>query len=319
MKRMILFFCFGSIIHNLAAQKIIESYIRLNDSVEVGKKIFLPCTNKGYTLVDADVTTAVTVLFTENKPDTSLKHYKDFFAEATKKQISVLFISRGIPYDFFFDKKDLDDADVLLSVALRQHNLKDKPVVLAGEGLSGTRALQFVKYYRLGQSSNLFDIKAILLFDSPLDMVRLYKSAEHYIRMNQLDVDLASCRHITYLLKLKFGSKPKSYLTRYLAYSPYSFWDESMDNNRFYKTIPVRAYTAPDIEWRLSERYQNTYDTNLPDMTGFIQSQRYAGNKYAELVVFNQRIPADHGPSHAFALANKQDLMLWVKQQIIRP
>lgn len=319
MKKLFLLFCICLMAIMINAQKISESYVPVKDSVQVGKRSFLPCTNKGYTLIEAEAAKAVVVFFTENKPDTSTKYYKEFFAEAAKKHLSALFICRGKPFDFFFDKKDMDDADVLLSVALRLHNLKDKPIVLAGEGLAGTRALQFVKYYRRGQSSNLLDIKAIALFDSPLDMVRLYKSSEQSLKMNPADSGALSSQYITYLLKLRFGSKPKSYLVRYLDYSTYSFWDDNLQNIGFYKSLPVRAYTEPGIEWWLNIKHKTVYETNMPDMTGLIQALQFSGNKYSELIVFNHRRSTEHGPAYTFALANKEELVHWFMDQISRP
>lgn len=304
---------------NLHAQKIIESYLSVKDSVQVGKKIFLLGSNKGFTLIRADTTSAVAIIFCENKPDTTSKSQIDFFTESFKKHLSILYISKGKPYDFFFNKNEIDDADVLLSVALKQLNLTEKPIVLIGEGLSGTRALQYVKYYKKGLSSMVLDIKAIAIFDSPLDMIRYYKSAEHNLKMSSSGAGANEYKYITYLLKLNFGSRPKSYLTKYLDYSPYSFWAESNEQAIFFNKIPIKAYTEPGIEWWLEAKNKNLYDTNLADMAGFIQTIKNAGNTKASLIVYNYRRRTEHGPEYTFALANKMELADWLMEQVSLP
>ncbi len=316
MKNILSLICFVFCFTNLYAQQIIESYLQVKDSVQVGKKVYLSCTHKGFTCIKADNTSAVAIIFCEDKPDTTSKSQKEFFNESYKKHLSILYISRGNPYDFFFNKKEIDDADVLLSVALKQCSLTEKPVVLIGDGRCGSRALQFVKYYKKGWSSMVLDIEAIALFDSPLDMVRYYKSAEHNLKIKSDSTNADEYKYITYLLKLNFGSRPKSYLTKYLAYSPYSFWDESNEQAIFFNKIPVKAYTEPGIEWWLESKNKNLYDTNLPDMAGFIQSIRNAGNTKSTLVVYNYRRPTEHGSEYTFALANKIELVDWLMEQI---
>ncbi len=304
---------------HLHAQKIIESYLSVKDSVQVGKKLYLPGSSKGFTLIKADTTLAVAIIFCENKPDTLSKSQIEFFTESVKKNLSILYISRGKPYDFFFDKNEIDDADVLLNVALKQFNFNEKPIVLIGDGLCGTRALQYIKYYKKGWSSMVLDLKAIALFDSPLDMIRLYKSAEHNLKLQSGSAGSEEYKYITFLLKLNFGSRPKSYLTKYLNYSPYSFWDDINEQAIFYNKIPIKAYTEPGVEWWLESKNKNLYDTNLPDMAGFIQSIKNAGNTKASLIVYNYRRPTEHGPAYTFALANKSELTDWLMEQVSYP
>jgi hypothetical protein len=295
---------------HIHAQKIIEAYLPVHDSVRVGKKDFLPCNEKGYTLVQADSTKGLLICFSESRLDTTLAWNKDYFKAAATGQLSVLYICSGRPHDFFFTKKDIDPADVMLSVVLEQHALSGQPIVFFGPGLAGTRALQFIRYYQNGQSSNLLDIMGVALFDSPLDMIRLYKTTyKHLLTSKSTYVEDTQ---LLYLLKAAFGAKPKSYLVNYLSYSPYSFWDEKDGNARFFTRYSIRAYTEPAIEWRLKNESGNTYQTALPDMTGFVQALHAAGASFSELIVFPDRTASPGRLGDCFALADKSEFVSWV-------
>jgi hypothetical protein len=294
---------------HIHAQKIIEAYLPVYDSVRVGKKDFLPCNEKGYTLVQADSTKGLLICFSESKVDTALAWNKDYFKAAATGQLSVLYICSGRPHDFFFTKKDIDPADVMLSVVLEKHALSGQPIVFFGPGLAGTRALQFIRYYQNGQSSNLLDIMGVALFDSPLDMIRLYKTTyKHLLTSKSTYVEDTQ---LLYLLKAAFGAKPKSYLTNYLSYSPFSFWDDKDENARFFIRYPIRAYTEPAIEWRLRNELGNTYQSTLPDMTGFIQALQSAGALSADLILLPDRTVSSRKFDDCFALAGKGDFISW--------
>jgi hypothetical protein len=92
-----------------------------------------------------------------------------------------------------------------------------------------------------------------------------------------------------------------------------------MRNIRYYKDIAVRAYSFAPVNFWFSATGKGVNDSNYPDMSGFINELKLAGNKKAELVVFTnerrEKTDKMEVQSNTWNLIDKQELMDWIEKQ----
>lgn len=92
---------------HLNGQRVYEAYTKANDSLRIGngKTDFLPYNNKGYTLVLPDSTKTVSgviVSLEDDKFDLINTPKQHIHPYASAKGFAVLYVSTGIPADFYF-------------------------------------------------------------------------------------------------------------------------------------------------------------------------------------------------------------------------
>jgi hypothetical protein len=93
-----------------------------------------------------------------------------------------------------------------------------------------------------------------------------------------------------------------------------------MTKPTLYASLAVRAYTFADTRYWFSAQGKGIYDSNYPDMSGFINEQKLAGNKKAELIVFhsNSEDPLKsemRRQSSTWDLVDKTELINWMISQ----
>jgi hypothetical protein len=122
---------------------------------------------------------------------------------------------------------------------------------------------------------------------------------------------------ITYLFYENMKSTPETDIRKYIEFSPYSYFDTKMKKPRLYEDLSIRAYTYADIRYWFSAQGKGVYDSNYPDMSGFINEQKLIGDKKAELIVFHSN-PDDKlnnklkSQSTTWDLVDKLELADWI-------
>ncbi|HRH60481.1 MAG TPA: YqiA/YcfP family alpha/beta fold hydrolase, partial [Chitinophagaceae bacterium] len=273
MKCIISLVCCFVFVLSSSAQKIVESYIPQKDSVRIGagKKDYLPFSAKGFTLIlPADTVIKGTIISLEGDafnikemPDDQLIH-----KQANAKGFAVLYVCTGNPVEFYFSDKTISMMDIMINIAMQQYHLPNKNIFLLGVGLGGNRALRYVEYCKKGKSVFNPAIKGVALFDSPLDMARMWYEGMKGIKDNAAESAVIEGKMVTYMLKDNFGGTPKHFVNDYNEYSPYSHYDETNRHIPFFKNIAVRAYTDNDVAWWLQNKKKTYFEMNAPDMAG---------------------------------------------------
>lgn len=93
-----------------------------------------------------------------------------------------------------------------------------------------------------------------------------------------------------------------------------------MKKPKLYLGLSIRAYTYADIRYWFSAQGKGVYDSNFPDMSGFINEQKLIGNKKAELIAFHSN-PDDKlnnnlkSQSSTWDLVDKSELVDWIANQ----
>jgi hypothetical protein len=297
-----------------SGQIIIGQYSLQNDSLRTGpgKTDFLRYSEKGYTIVLPDTTKEIKgtlISFEDKKFDFEADESQQIYHEASAQNIAVLYVSTGIPIDLFFSEKSLYYVDTTIKTVFDRYRLPNRNIFFLGVNLSAHRSLKYIEFCKRGKSKFKPDIKGIVLCDGVLDWVRQWYEGKKAIRDNFSEGSVAEGKIITYLLEKNLKGSPKTNLENYLNFSTYSYFDEADRHIKYFKDYAVRAYTEPATYYWMKERRKTTFDTNFPDMVGFINDLKLAGNNKSELIVFNQdKANMDRrNPNYTWGLVDKTE------------
>jgi hypothetical protein len=306
----------------VSGQKVIEQYISQNDSLRIGfgKTDFLPYNDKGYTLVLPDTTNninGILISFEDRRYDLKSSSKQQVYREATAKSLAVLYVSTGIPVDLFFSERSLTYVDTTIKSVFIKYHLPNKNIFFLGVNLSGHRALKYIEFCKEGKSKFAPDVKGIVLCDGVLDWVRQWYEGKKGVRDNFAESSVIEGKLVTYLLEHNLKSTPKINLENYLNFSSYSYFDDTDRHIKYFKNYAIRAYTEPATYYWLEQKRKTTFDTNFPDMVGFINELKLAGNTKSELIVFNQdNANRDRrNPNYTWGLVDKSELINWIIAQ----
>ena len=316
------------LIGHVQAQKIYESYTRVNDSLRYGsgeRQVF-PCGSKGYTLVLPDgkdeIKGTVLVLNDDriNLQDTSRKQEGHIHEQANARGYAALYLSTGIPVDLYFSEQSLQCVDSLLQAVFTQYRLPNKNVFLLGAMVSGHRALKYIEHCKKGASVFRPAIKGVVLSESAIDWVRQWYECQKQVRDHLTETGFFEGNFITYLFAANMHDTPVTNMQKYLDFSPYSYFDTKMEKPRLYKDLAIRAYTYADIRYWFSAQGKGVYDSNYPDMSGFINEQKLVGNTKASLVVFSSERTSPlqndmRRQASTWDLVDKNELLSWITAQ----
>lgn len=310
------------------AQKVYESYTPVKDSLRYGygpHDVF-PCGSKGYTLALPDPKEAVkgvVLVLNDDKvnlQDTSRPQEGLIHRQANAKGYAALYISTGIPLDLYFSEESLQYVDQLIKTVFSRYQLPNKNIFLLGAMVSGHRALKYIEYCKKGKSSFAPAIKGVILSESAIDWVRQWYECQKQVRDHLTATGFFEGNLITYLFATNLHDTPITNIRKYIDFSPYSYFDTKMEKPVLYKDLAIRAYTYADIRYWFSAQGKGIYDSNYPDMSGFINEQKLAGNTKASLVVFSSQLTDPlrndmRRQASTWDLVDKNELVSWIATQ----
>jgi hypothetical protein len=309
------------LIQKAYTQKIISNYINQPDSLKTGpgEHDFLPYNKKGYTLIlpasNAPIKGVLISLDDHELEIDKVPAQGLIHPEANDKGFAVLYVSSGIPVDLFFNKSSILYIDTVLKSVFTTYKLANKNIFFLGNMASGHRALKYIEFCRTEKSAFNPDIKGVVLCESALDWVRQWYECQKQMRDHLNEVQFFEGKFITYLFNVHFKNTPATDIEQYLRFSAYSYFDTTMRNIRYFKDIPVRAYSFAPVNYWFSANGKGVYDCNFPDMEGIVNELKLAGNKNAELIVFSNetRAPATtmERQSNTWNLIDKKELIQW--------
>jgi hypothetical protein len=309
----------------LRSQQVFEEYKKLNGNLRygTGKSDVMPYGDCGYTLAlpNKSIATRGSIIMLDdqkiNLKDTSDTQHIHIEREANTKGYAVLYVSTGIPVDLYFSATSLIYVDTLLKRIFHQYHLPDRNIFLLGSMVSGHRALKYIEYCRKGKSVFNPDLTGVVICESAIDWVRQWYECQKQVRDNATPVKYFEGNFITWLFKENIKTTPITDINAYIDFSTYSYFDTKMTKRELYKDLAIRAYTFADTRYWFSAQGYGVYDSNYPDMSGFINEQKLAGNKKAELIVFHSN-PDDpiknelRRQSATWDLVDKTELIDWM-------
>jgi len=294
---------------NAYPQKFIEEYKPPQGYLKTGpeEEDILPMVEKGFTLIlsESKETEGVLIL-----PLAKRKKIKENFENeilektAVENNLAVLHIITGNPLDFYFDSGELSNLIKSIQEILNDNDLRDKPVFLFGQSLEGTRALRLAVYLASNRQKFWLMPSAVAVMDSPLDMVRYQDELNRTIlnRFNETAVNEA--KQLLYVIKENLGTPEENY-NNYVDYSPFTYEYKYGGNADELRSIPVRAYYDPDVNWWIENYRKDYYSMNAIDLAGLINQLKVMNNDETELISLNSSGSKDR------LVINYPDLINW--------
>jgi hypothetical protein len=163
-------------------------------------------------------------------------------------------------------------------------------------------------------------IKPDLLFavDPPLDMKRLWRTFEYIEKMNFSDVSVNEAKYFLKVFKEEHGGTPTENPKAYEKIS--SFYRDSGSNGKikYLKTVPVRLYCDPDIQWYIENRRMPYEHLNAADLSACIVQLKLLGNENAELVtnIGKGYFAGGRRHPHGFTSLDADEFLLWAKKML---
>lgn len=308
------------------AQKVIEDYTSQQGTLRYGpgEKDLRPYGDKGFTLVLPDnghplVGTVIDLEDDRSAVSDSLRYW-EFRNESLKRGFAFLTIATGIPIDWYFSENSLKYVDAEMKDTFTKYHLPYKNVFFLGLMTSGHRALKYVEYCK--KSGSVFNpaIRGVILSECAIDWVRMWYEGQKQVRDHETESGFFEGNLVHYLFDQHFKASPVTAIDKYIEFSPYSYFDLAMKKSVLYKNLSIRAYTYADIRYWFSAQGKGVYDSNYPDMSGFINEQKLVGNKNAELIVFHSNMDDALGQhmrrqSATWDLVDKKELAEWMVGQ----
>jgi len=197
---------------------------------------------------------------------------------------NMLTIVLSVNYNLCVDKTTLHFINTALDHVLRKYKVSKDKFVLGGFSLGGMNAIRYTEISYENTLRTIIKPKAVYGVDPPLDLVGLYYKFTRIEERNFFEPAVYEAKDYLGKMNLQFGGSPDKKEDRYIFYSMYSRNQKDGGNAKYLKTIPVRIYSDPDIDWYLEKRQADYYDMNALDQTAMINQLQLMGNEQAEYI-----------------------------------
>lgn len=183
------------------------------------------------------------------------------------------------------DDYTIAEINELLSIQYKRYNSIELPLVIGGLSAGGAISIGYAEHVLANDTT--IKLKGVFAIDPPLDLARMYRSAENKIQYNCKSKLIRKEGDHTkkYLLRTLSGS-PTEAPDQYLKYSAFSASAEDGGNARLLKSIPVRLYSEPDLNFVRKTycqelQYEDINAFDLEKMSKFLVG---IGNDKAEYI-----------------------------------
>jgi hypothetical protein len=156
--------------------------------------------------------------------------------------------------------------------------------IIGGLSSGGAIAVGYAEWLLAKDTQTI--LKGVFSIDAPLDLSRIYSSAERKIKYSCQGLIMKEGYSIKNTLDKTLGGSPESNPDQYLKYSSYSANDEDGGSAKFLKNIPIRLYSEPDLDY-----VRNTYcpdlafnDINAFDLESLNKFLLRIGNKNSQYI-----------------------------------
>ena len=205
----------------------------------------------------------------------------------------------------------------MIKKVFSRYHLPNQNIFLVGAMVAGHRALKYIEYCRKGRSKFYPSIRGVVLCESAIDWVRQWYECQKQVRDHLSATGFFEGSFMTYLFSQYIKGTPADNIQPFIDFSPYSYFDTKMEKPKLYKDLAIRAYTYADIRYWFSAQGKGIYDSNYPDMSGFINEQVLVGNKNASLIAYNSSTtdPLKNDmrrQSTTWDLIDKKELVDWM-------
>ena len=208
-------------------------------------------------------------------------------------------------YSLFVDQLIKKQLKEILRIQTANPKLISPNLTLGGYSAGGSIAVSFAEY--LLSFDSAFFLKSVFVIDPPLDLERFYSTAQKFRQYNCGNLIYREGSETLNFLENSLGS-PTTSFKNYFLFSPFLASQPDGGNARLLKSIPIRLYVEPDIDF-VKEKYCKDLkleDLNVTDLEKLNQVLLNSGNKNAEYIVTKGR------GYHSWNIVEPGELAEWI-------
>jgi pimeloyl-ACP methyl ester carboxylesterase len=225
-----------------------------------------------------------------------------------------------IPYPaagtMYYDSLSQSRLASLIPEVVKKYNVPKNKFIIGGHSAGGNGALLYAENAMRTNDAVIVKPNAVFGVDPPLDMKRLWRLFEynHRIRFSE-----ASTREADYFLdrmREDMGGSPEESPDKFERASSLYRDAASGGKIQYLKSIPVRLYCDPDVNWYINERRLPLELINATDLSASIIQLKLLGNEKAELVANPGKGYLSGGVRHphAFSQLDADEFLKWAGQ-----
>ncbi len=216
------------------------------------------------------------------------------------------------------DKPVLDFLNQTFADAVKQYKIPSEKFVIGGFSLGGIVSLRYTEMAYEDKTKTTVVPCAAFSVDGPVDFITMYRQFENDVKKNINWGAVAEANYYIQGMHDIFGGSPDAVYQNYVSHSIYTRGESLGGNAQYLRTVPVRVYSDPDIDWAIKERQRDLYDMNAPDHTAMIVELNLQGNDRAEFVNRlrkGYRMDGTRHP-HSWSLVDADDCVEWMLRYI---
>lgn len=313
-----LFSFFGNTQVNINLEKTYTKYLERNTlDIKDHTHIYVNDDNSlelfYYALVPKKIHGAL-VLFppTWQKTETVINHNIELIQTAHDK--GLLVIVPSINYNLCLDETSMSFVNGVFTDVLKKYAPPADKFVFGGFSLGGMNAIRYTEMAYENVAQTVVKPKAVYGVDPPLDWARMYRTFERILEKNFSLPAMNEASDYIAKIKREFGGSPDDFPDIFIQHSMYSRSEKDGGNAQHLKSVPVRIYSDPDIDWHLKERRSSFYDINAVDQTAMINYLLLQGNDKAEYINClgkGYRMDGRRHP-HSWSLVDPNECIDWM-------
>jgi hypothetical protein len=208
----------------------------------------------------------------------------------------------------------------LIPELLIKYKVPADSFIIGGHSIGGNGALLYAENaFKVNDSKN---VRPNLVFavDPPLDMKHLYTSFAWFRKVNFSPAAVGEAEYFMNRFQKELGGTPSEKPAAYEAIS--SFYRDAPDggNAQYLKSVPVRLYCDPDVNWYIENRRVPIEYTNLADLSACIVQLKLLGNDTAELVtnIGKGHFSDGRRHPHGFSQLDSDEFLKWADRMLAR-
>jgi hypothetical protein len=208
----------------------------------------------------------------------------DLPSKARKRGYIVVIPFLGVE-TFYLDSVAQHNLKTLIPEILAKYNVPSGKFIIGGHSAGGNAALLYTA--QAFQSSGEPFVRPVAVFgiDPPLDMKRFRNTVLHEIEIDFRKNNVNGMKDFLKYFESHFGGPPSLQADNYKRYSSYYRDAKDGGNTTYLKTLPIRLYCDPDVNWAIENLRVGYEHLNASDQSACIAQLRLLGNANAELII----------------------------------
>ncbi|MGY4384307.1 hypothetical protein ACVWYN_001333 [Pedobacter sp. UYP24] len=299
-------------------RKLKKNQIKLVDSTHIFDN-FLPDKSLFYyTLSPKAAVNGALVLLpsTWERPESVLNNNKKLCQLASDDGLIIIVPSTNM--HICLDQPVIVFLNKVFADAISRYQIPKNKFVIGGYSLGGIVSLRYAELAYEDNKSTAIVPRAVYSVDGPVDFANMYDQFEREVEKNVSATAVNEAKYYLDGMQKYFGGSPSQHPEKYIYYSIYSRSEKQGGNAKYLKSVPLRIYSDPDVDWAIKNRQRDLYDMNAPDQTALIIELNLQGNKQAEFINAlgkGYRLDGTRHP-HSWSLVDPDNCLAWINKSL---